>query len=232
LKSITYKGEIKLRKKSLFTGLIAISLFFTFSLGVFASPKLSIWFNNKAQKVDIKMFSNKPYVPLNDVVSWFGGKVTYDKKTNVYKVTSKDFDPNPVKSFNLNVLQTSGPVELKITKVTLNPTYKKDQYSAAVNALVFDIQVSNTNSDKISIHPAQGIYALNTGEQIDDVYPLMYSDNIGGDFLGGAVKKGRLIIPVKGKLDQVNSVHFNISGPFDDNLDRLGNDLDFDVKFR
>lgn len=221
-----------MKKKTLFTGLIALSLFFSFGLGVFATSKVSVLFNNKAQKADVKIINNKPYLALSDVVTWFGGKVAYDKKANTYKVTSKDFDPNPLKYFNVNVTQTSGPIQLKISKVTLNPAFKKDQYSQAINALIFNVQVSNSSNGKVSFYPAQGIYALNTGEQIDDADPLMNSDNISGDFLGGAIKKGRLVIPVKGKLDQVNSIHFNISGPLDGNFSRLGDDLDFDVKFR
>lgn len=226
-----------MKRKTLFSSLVALAIFFSFGLGVFAAPKLTVWFNNKSQKTDIRMINNKPYLPLYDVVSWFGGKVSYDSKTNIYKVTSKDFNPNPapnpVKSYSLNVTQTSGPIQLKMTKVTLNPAYKKDQYSNAVNALIFDVQISNTSNSKVSFYPAQGIYALNTGEQIDNTDPLINSDNISGDFLGGATKSGKLVIPIKGKLDQLNSVHFNISGPIDFNsFNQIGDDLDFTVQFK
>jgi hypothetical protein len=91
-----------MKNKSMWAVLITLSLFFTFSLGVMAAPKVSVWFNGNSKKTIVKIINNKAYVPLNDAVSWFGGKLKYDKKSNKYTVTSKDYKPKPslVKPYN------------------------------------------------------------------------------------------------------------------------------------
>jgi lipopolysaccharide export system protein LptA len=222
-----------MKKKVWLSSLIALLLFFAFSFGVFAAPKLTMWYNNKAQKTDVRLINNKPYVPLNDVATLFGGKVTYDKKTNTYKVTSKDFNPNPVttKSYKVNVTKTSGPTKFTISNVTVNPKYKS-KLGETYAAVILDVKVQNTSADKVSWHPTQGTYALNTGEQVDQVQTLFNSDDVSGDFLKGAIKTGKIVLKVTRTIDKVNSININITGPFNDDLDRLGEDLLFDVKFR
>lgn len=222
-----------MKKKVIFSGIISLSLLFSFCLGAFAAPKLSVWFNGKVQKTDVKMISNKPYVPLSEAATWFGGKVTFDKKANTYKVTSKDYDPNPPKSYNVNVTNTSGPMKITISKVTLNPAYKVDAYTPAFKAVILETKVQNTFGGKVSWHPAQGIFAFNTGEQVEGIETLMYSDKIGGDFLPNTTKTGKLVLKVStSKLDEIKSIQANIQGPFDDELTSLGEELLFDVKFR
>jgi hypothetical protein len=223
-----------LKKKVWLSSLIALSLFFAFSLGVFAAPKVSLWFNNKAQKTDVRMISNKPYVPLSEVAAWFGGKVIFDKKANAYKVTSKDFDPNPPKSFTVNVVQTSGPIKLTISKVTLNPAYKKESYTEALKSVVLDVKIENTSAQKIDFTPTQSLAVFNTGEQVERLETFMHSDNsLSGDYLGKAIKSGKIVLKVKSsKLEAINSIQLNMDAPYDENFDDLGEELLFDVKFR
>jgi hypothetical protein len=222
-----------MKKKVWLSGLLALTLFLSFSIGVFAAPKLTMWFNNKTQKTDVRLINNKPYVPLSDITTLFGGKVTYDKKTNTYKVTSKDFNPNPVtsKSYNVNVTKTSGPMKFTISKVTIEPKFKS-KLGGTYAAVVLDVKVQNTSTDKVTWHPAQGTYALNTGEQIDGSEILFNSGEVGGDFLKGTIKTGKIVLKVTRTIDSVNTVTINISGPHNDDYDRIGEDLLFDVKFR
>jgi hypothetical protein len=226
-------GESELKKKSFFISLIALTLCFSFSLGAFAAPKLSIWFNNKSQNMDIKMVSNKPYIPLNSVVSLFGGKVSYDKKTNTYKVISKDYKPvsSTVKSFTVSSTKTSGPMKLTISKVTVSPSYKYDEYSSPIKAVVLDVKVQNTSNGKVSWYPTQSIFALNTGEQIEDA--IIYSDDLDGDFLAHTVKTGKIVLYIhKSNLDSIKSFQIQLDGPFNSNYDDVGSDLLYTVKFR
>jgi hypothetical protein len=222
-----------MKKKVWLSSLITLSLFFAFSFGVIAAPKVSVWFNNKAQKTDVRLINNKPYVPLTDIAKLFGGKVTYDKKTNAYKVTSKDFNPNPVitKSYNVNVTKTSGPMKFTISKVTIEPKFKS-KLGGTYAAVILDVKVQNTSTDKVLWHPTQGTYALNTGEQVDSSEMLFNSGDVSGDFLKGTIKTGKIVLKVTRVIDSVNTITINISGPFNDDLDRLGEDLLFDVKFR
>jgi hypothetical protein len=222
-------------KKKLFLSSIATTLMVSsFSIGVLAAPKLSVWFNGKAKNVSVKIIDKKAYVPLTDAASWFGGKVAYDKKSNTYKVTSKDYHPssNTVKSYNVNAVINSGPMKMTISKVTLDPKYKYDKYSSAIKALVMDVKVQNTSSNKLSWYPVQGIYALNTGEQIED--GIMYSENVDGDFLGKAYKSGKIVLQVKkSNLDSIKSLQISVDGAFStDNWDQRYDDVIYNLKFR
>jgi hypothetical protein len=225
-----------MRKKVWLSSLIALSLFFAFSFGVIAAPKVSVWFNNKAQKTDVKVINNKPYVPLNDIAKLFGGKVTYDKKTNAYKVTSKDFNPNPVtaKSYNVNVTQASGPMKITISKVTIEPKFT-NEITDTYPALILDVKVENTSKDKVTWLPTNGEFAFNTGEQVsgnDQILTVFNSDDVSGEFLKGVTKTGKIVLKVNRSIDLINTIQIHIEGPFNDDLDRLGEDLSFDVKFR
>jgi hypothetical protein len=226
-----------MKKKVWLSSLMAVLILFSFSVGVFAAPKLTVWFNNKAQKVDVKVINNKPYVPLNDVAKWFGGKVAYDKKTNTYKVTSKDFNPIPVtsKSYNVNVSQTSGPMKMTISKVTVNPKFTS-KLGNTYAALILDVKIENTSEDNVTWLPTNGEFAFNTGEQVsgleDRLETTFSSDDLGGEYLKGVIRTGKIVLKVNRTIDLINTIHIKIDGPFDDNLEALGEDLTFDVKFR
>lgn len=222
-----------MKKKLTFASFIALLLSLTFSLGVLAAPSVSVWFNNKDPKVDVRTINNKVYVPLTDVVSWFGGKVSYDKNTNSYKVTSKDYKPTPsaVKSYSVNKVVNSGPMKMTISKVTVDPAYKYDQYMPAIKAVVLDVKVQNTSSNRVNWFPAMGTYALNTGEQLQDA--SLYSSDIDGEFLGNTVKTGKLVLnPKTSSLDAVNSIHMVIDGAFDNQYNPVGKEVDTTLKFR
>jgi hypothetical protein len=179
------------------------------------------------------MINKKPYVPLKDIVTLFGGKVTYDKKRNSYKVTSKSYKPptnSRAKSYKVNVTGTSGPMKITINKVTVDPAYKYDPYLPAIKAIALDVVVKNTSSSKVSWYPTQGIFALNTGEQIEDA--ILYSQNVDGDFLGNTIKKGKIVLKVNSNLDRVNLIKCNIDGAFDESYEQIGDDLSLKIKFR
>ncbi|WP_026573097.1 hypothetical protein [Bacillus sp. UNC438CL73TsuS30] len=222
-----------MKKKILLSGFVAFFVFLSFSLGVWAAPKLSVWFNGKAKKVSVKMINKKAYVPLNDVVSWFGGKVKYDKKSNKYIVTSKDYHPSgtKLKSYNVNAVLQSGPMKMTVSKVTVNPSYKYDQYMPAIKAVVLDVKVQNTSTKKVNWFPVQGIYAFNTGEQIEDA--ISYSQQVDGEFLGNTTKSGKIVLKVnKSNLDSIKSIQIQVDGPFDDEFNQLGEKVTYNLKFR
>ncbi|MBA2877198.1 hypothetical protein HNR63_000225 [Anoxybacillus kamchatkensis] len=213
-----------------FVFLCSIALF---SAGVIAAPKVTLFFNNKAYKTDVRIINGKPYVPLADVVALFGGKMTYEKKSNSYKVTSKDYKPvstSAVQSFNVNVTGSSGPMKIKIHKVTLYPSYKYDPYLPPIRAIVLDVTVENTSSNKVSWYPVQGTFALNTGEQIEDA--ILYSENVEGDFLGRTVKKGKIVLKVKSDLNAVRSMQYYIHGAVGDSFETIGEDVLLTIKWK
>jgi hypothetical protein len=226
-----------MKKKVWLSSLMAVLMLFSFSVGVFAAPKLTVWFNNKAQKVDVKVINNKPYVPLNDAAKWFGGKVAYDKKTNTYKVTSKDYKTPTTttsKSYSVNITQTAGPMKITISKVTVEPKFT-NKLTDPYPALILDVKVENTSKDKVTWLPTNAEFAFNTGEQVsgnDQILTTFNSDDVGGEFLKGVIKTGKIVLKVNRSIDLINTIQIDIEGPFNDDLDRLGEDLSFDVKFR
>jgi DNA repair exonuclease SbcCD ATPase subunit len=118
------------RKKIWISGLIALYLFYSTGLGALATPKLSLWFNNKAQKTDIKMINSKPYVPINDLVKWFGGKISYDSKKGKYSITIEDKNKQ-IKELNSKLVyakEEKQTLERKITDLIREKAELQYQY--------------------------------------------------------------------------------------------------------
>ncbi|WP_419882339.1 hypothetical protein ACN6MY_00460 [Peribacillus sp. B-H-3] len=221
-----------MKKKRIFMALTALIILMSFSIGVAAAPKLSLYFNGKKQNTEIKIINKKPYISLSNAASLFGGKVSYDKKTNSYKMTSKDYKPasNTNKSNSADISITSGPMKLTISKVTFSSSYKYEPYMPAIRAIIFDVTVSNQSSSTTNWFPEQGIFALNTGEQIDDA--IFYSSRVGGTFLGHTIKKGKIVIKTESSLEAIKSMEILINGAADSNLMPIGNDVNFHLTFK
>jgi len=95
---------------------------------------------------------------------------------------------------------------------------------------VLDVTVENTSSNKVSWYPVQGTFALNTGEQIEDA--ILYSENVEGDFLGRAVKKGKIVLKVKSDLNAVRSMQYYIHGAVGDSFETIGEDVLLTIKWK
>ncbi|TDK64148.1 hypothetical protein E2K98_04605 [Bacillus salipaludis] len=211
------------------TGAVSLS----FTLGAMAATKVSLFYNGKQKSTSIKVINNNAYVPLKDAVSWFNGKVTYDKKNNKYTVTSKDYKPatpTSKKSYTVNLNKTSGAMKLHISKVTIDSKYKEDEYSTPIKAIILDVKVTNTSTKKLRWHLDNGLYALNTGEQIDSAYSSDVDDNF---LLGGVTKSGKVVLEVKSSnLDSINSIKFDLDSAYDADYNDIGTEQTFDLKFR
>jgi len=108
------KKEVFAVKKStiLFSVLV---LLLTFSMGAYAATKYNFTFDGKKQSVDVQIINKKAYVPLDAIAGLYGGKVTYDSKSNTYAVTSNATETTTAKN---GLSQTIDNVTIKIDKIT------------------------------------------------------------------------------------------------------------------
>lgn len=208
---------MKGKKLALISGIVAVSLV-SAAVGAWAATDIKLFVNGKQSTVDLQIIDGSSYVPLRAVSEMLGADVKWDGDARTITITGKDYHPaGSLKSFNVNVNVDSGPMKMNISKVTLDPSYSKDEYQQKTPAIVFDVTVENTSDSNVFWSPAQGTVVLNTKEQIDGVGGLMYSDDVGGHFMGKVIKKGKLVIPIKNSnLDDISSLNFNISAPIND----------------
>jgi hypothetical protein len=208
-----------LKKKLLIAfGLTAI-ITTSIAIGAYAASDIKLFINGKLINADLQIVNGSSYVPLRVVSESLGADVKWDGDKREISIAAKGFDPvtqtvaAPPKSFTVNVNMESGPMKMNVSKATLDPAYSKDEYSQKVAAVVLEVTVENTSTDNIFWSPAQGTFVLNTKEQIDGVGPLMYSEDVGGRFMGKVVKKGKLAIPIKSsKLEDITSLNIKVSG--------------------
>jgi hypothetical protein len=215
-------GGVIVRKKHL-VGIIAGSMILGASFGAVAASNYHLIVNGKTVKADVKMINDRTYVPLRAVSEALGAKVDWDGASNTVTISGKDYSAasSDTKSFPVDVDVNSGPMKMKITKITLDPSFKKDQYMNLIKAVVLSVEIENTSTDTVNWYPAQGTISLNTKEQSEGESAL-YSDDVEGEFLGNVVKKGNIVFEIKGDLSSINHITYKISGASNDKFDQLG----------
>ncbi|MBH0166248.1 copper amine oxidase N-terminal domain-containing protein [Fictibacillus sp. 7GRE50] len=219
-----------MKKKILLSTVGTAVIAASFAGGVYAASALKLIVNGVQSNAEAKIISNRTYVPLRAAAEMLGAEVNWDSKTNTVTVNGKDYDPTPGKAYTVNISGTSGPMEITISKVTLDNSYNYNDYSEPIRAVVLDVVIENTSSESISWHPDQGTLVLNTKEQIEN--PILYSDDLGGEFHGKVIKKGKIAFKTASSFDSVSTLKFVIDGSFDSNLDRVGEDLSLDINLK
>ncbi|RSL32770.1 hypothetical protein D7Z54_13570 [Salibacterium salarium] len=128
----------------------------------------------------------------------------------------------------------TGPMILTIDKVNgvssdLNAQGTEMFDTEQLEYIQIDITVENTSEDTVTFYADQATITTDTGEQIDGPDMLM-SDHLGGEFIGEVEKTGTLIYPLEqSAAEEVSTVRILVNGPSDDNLDRVGEDIDTEV---
>jgi Copper amine oxidase N-terminal domain len=219
-----------MKKKILLSTVGAAVITASFAGGIYAASALKLVVNGVQSKETPKVINNRTYVPLRAAAEMLGAEVNWDAKTNTVTVNGEDYDPTPGKAYTLNISGTSGPMKITISKVTLDTSYNYDEYSNPIKAVVLDVAVENTSSGTVNWHPNQGTLVLNTKEQIEN--PIFYSDQVGGEFHGKVIKKGKIAFKTTSSFDSISTLKFVIDGPFDSNFDRIGEDLTLDINLK
>lgn len=198
----------------------------SFAFGVYAASDIKLIINGKNVATDIQIIDGSSYVPLRVVSESLGADVKWDGDSRTITINGTGAAAAPradVKTFDVNVTIESGPMVMKITKVTLDPAYKKDKYSREINAIALDVSVENTTDNTVIWYPSQGKIALNTKEQVDS--GLFNSDNVDGEFIGKIVKSGKIVFEAKSNLSDVTSLNYVIGGAYSKaTYSRIGQD--------
>lgn len=217
-----------MKKKAIISASIAIAALMTssFAIGVFAASDIKLFINGRAIDTPIEVIDGSSYVPLRVVSESLGADVKWDGDARTITITGKGEAAavsDDVKAFDVNVDISSGPMKMKISKVTLDPTFKSSEYSPAINAVILDVEAENTSADTVNWYPNQGTIVLNTKEQTNGA--LFHSDDVGGEFIGKVIKSGKIVFEVKSKLGDISSINFSVDGPFNsDSFTRIGED--------
>lgn len=95
--------------------------------------------------------------------------------------------------------------------------------------IVFNIDVTNNSDATNTIYPDQGIAVTDTGQQIDA--ELLFSDDVGGDFLGQVTKSGEVLFLGEGDASEISNVRYIIGSGHDEEWESFGEDIEFSVDF-
>ncbi|GGF87895.1 stalk domain-containing protein [Paenibacillus abyssi] len=204
-----------MRKKLVIAALLTSILGASIGFGAFAATKFTLIVNGQVANVEPIVQKGVTYVPVRAAAEMLGANVRYDAATRTVSITSKDggateTTATAAKSYDVNVTVKSGPMTLKVTKVTLNPAFKYDTYYSPVNAVVFDVEVENTSSDNVGWFPS-GEIVTNTKEQVAG---YTY-ESLGGEYKGKVIKKGKIIFEVKSDINQITSLNYFVDAAFD-----------------
>nr|WP_306663489.1 stalk domain-containing protein [Myxococcus sp. CA039A] len=173
-------------------------------------------------------YEGSTYLPVRAVGEALGVEIGWDGETETVLIGKAQ--SSLVKSFDVSKELSSGPMKMKITKVTLDPAYKKMEYSKPVSAVVLAVEVENTSDQKVNWHPTQGKLVLNTKEQIETA--LIHSDHVDGEFMGKVIKKGNIVFETKSDLAAITNIEYFIAGPFGDDLKSLGAEVSTKIELK
>jgi hypothetical protein len=225
-----YIGGEQMKKKLLLSTVGASVIAASFAGGIYASSAIKLVVNGVTSNAEAKIINNSTYVPLRAAAEMLGANVSWNSTTKTVTVNSKEYDPTPGKAYTVSVAGTSGPMKITISKVTLDKSYNYNDYADPIKAVVLDVAIENTSNETINWHPDQGTLVLNTKEQIEN--PILYSDDLGGQFHGQVIKKGKIAFKTTSTFDLVSDLKLVILGAFDSNYDRVGEDLTIDINLK
>lgn len=213
-------------KKKLFISLgLAMVVAVSAVVGTYAATKMILIVNGKTAAVDPIVIKGVTYVPLRAAASMLGADVRYDASTNTVTVTGKDAPPTnsalTKKSFNVDITVNSGPMILKISKVTLDPAYKDSEFNTPIKAVIFDASAENTSTDTVHWYPSHGKIVTNTNKT---AYYTYDRNMINGDFIGKVVKTGKIVFEIKGEVDvlAISSMNYFVDAPLKEIVGDVG----------
>lgn len=134
----------------------------------------------------------------------------------------------------MNIVETSGPMELTISGIQLATLELSEEYmeffeDEEYTLVGVEMKAENTSEDDISFYPDQAVLTTDVGDQVDA--EMLLSDDVGGDFFGPTNKKGAIYFLFHTDPSEINSVKLIIDGAHDDDFERVGDDLKIDLEF-
>lgn len=153
---------------------------------------------------------------------------TIENEMGTFNITYKDKD--------IKDTYENGPMNLTITGVqvgTLEPSEDyKDMFDGKekLTTITVGMNAENTSDETVSFYPNQAVLTTNAGDQVDA--DLFLSGDVGGDFFGEVKKEGEVIFLLDTPAEEIESGKLIINGSHDENIDRLGEDLQIELGFK
>lgn len=122
-----------------------------------------------------------------------------------------------VKKLDVNETFTTGSFEIKISTISVANIMPNESSKAMFQGkdratwLSIGMEVKNISPDTLSFHPNQGVVVVGSEQKNAD---LLMSEDVGGDFIGEVIKKGRVLFVLDTLPDEVSSVKYVIDPPF------------------
>lgn len=161
---------------------------------------------------------------------------TGDETEQIGTVSESDIGTKTVNGINYDVAEslTTGPFTINVNKAQLsqfavNTDYVEMLGGEDLASVVIDLEVINDSEDTNAIYPDQGTIVTDTGAQVDA--EVFLSDSVGGDFMGEVTKEGQVIFLWEGNSEEVSSIRYVVDGPYDEEFNSLGEELEFEIEF-
>jgi hypothetical protein len=186
-------------------------LFFGMGIGVYAASDIKLFINGKQSNADVQVVNGSSYVPLRVVSEALGADVEWDDNNRSIHIKK-------TKTYEVNAVVWSGPLLMKISNITLDTAYRKDKSTNSINAIILDVTIENTGYSRLEWSPTKGSILLNYEQIVEISNPTAYSDDLDGSYPGQKVKKGKIVVPVNSKLDDIKTIDLMIDGSTDGHI--------------
>ena len=136
------------------------------------------------------------------------------------------------KDKELNIPANNGPVNATLDKIQLATLETSEDYKDTfdgedkVTIVTIEASTENTVDETTNYYLDQAKLVTDTGQQVDA--SLLFSDDVGGEFLGKVKKNGNIIWILKND-ENIKKVTLHVSGASNDNFDRVGEDLKIEI---
>lgn len=135
--------------------------------------------------------------------------------------------------------EISYPIESGTAKASFNkiryatlevaPDYKEMfDGQDVVTLITVEATAENTSDETVNFYVDQATLVSDTGQQVDA--DMLFSDNIGGEFLGAVKKEGNIQWILKHD-ENIKKVSLHISGASDSDYNRMSEDIKVEIPF-
>lgn len=160
------------------------------------------------------------------------------EENNVGKTEESELGKSTIEFQNkkLNKSFKNGPVKLELAKIQSMTLEPSESYKEAfdgkkkVTVITVEMKAENTIEDTTNFYPDQATLTTDTGEQVDA--NLVFSDNIGGEFLGKIKKAGNVIFVLDSEAKDIGKVTIHINAPSNESFESLGDKIKVDIPFK